>query len=102
MTTHTIGPRPHLTAKAVGLGLGAGVLALGAAYGITTWEGAGGRLQAPAQSNSDPVITEGARDSWEGRIGPGAGAPGDTGVRDSWMPPGATDLKLRKDGQGLR
>lgn len=79
---------PHLPSRSVGLAL-AGVALVGAsAFGVSQLMASGSTVIATDQPGS--VITDGARDSWEGRISP-APVPGtELGVRDSWMPPGTT------------
>jgi len=42
------------------------------------------------------------RDSWEGRLGPASGTGTEHGVRDSWMPPGATDAQRQLKLEQLR
>jgi hypothetical protein len=76
-----------LPVKSAGLVLAGVVLAASAAFGITQMLSEG---TAVAPDEPQSVITDGARDSWQGRIGP-APVPGtEHGVRDSWMPPGTS------------
>lgn len=88
MTTQIANPSSRVAPKAAAVG--AVTLVLAVAAGLLV-----GALDDPVPpvapgvdvSRNDPV--SGARDSWEGRIGPAA-----NGVRDSWMPPGTTDRDL--------
>ena len=87
-TTH------HVPVKALGIALAGATLAAGAAFGITQLVSSDGTAVVPVEP--PVVITDGARDSWDGRIGPDQAAGTEHGVRDSWMPPGATEQELEK------
>ena len=91
MTVHTAHPSMHVSPTSAGLGVAGLLVAVAAGFALvsTTGDPAVPVKPAPAVSQVDPPI--GARDSWEGRIGPGSGLGG---VRDSWMPAGATDREL--------
>ena len=93
MTTQTL-QHHHLLGRKLGLGVAVVVLAAAAGYGVVTWVTVDPVPVAPAQDVSGTVNTDGARDSWEGRIGPEA--DDQTGARDSWMPPGMTDQQAQK------
>lgn len=99
MTTHTAHTSLPLTPK-LAVRTIAGVL-LAVAAGITALsvidDAAVPTAPGSDVSQVDPI--SGVRDSWEGRIGPAAEA-GTNGVRDSWMPPGSTDLDLGRTSQG--
>lgn len=86
MTVHTVHPSLHVTPKATGLGIAGVLVAIAAGFAVVSAIDNPAVPVAPETNVSQVVPTSGARDSWEGRIGPGAG-----GVRDSWMPPGTTD-----------
>lgn len=75
MTIHTIPHRPRMTAKSAALTLAAAGLAVGAALGADAVLPTDAEPVAPTRSVPDVVITDGARDSWEGRIGPDAERP---------------------------
>lgn len=98
MTTHTVHPSLQVTPKTAGLGIAGLLLAVASGYAVV------GAFEDPAvpmapDSNITQVDpTSGARDSWEGRIGPNADT-GAGGIRDSWMPPGTTDQDLGGSGQ---
>lgn len=91
MTVYTAHPRVHGTSRTVAVGL-AGALAVTATSIVVVRA-----VDAPAAPvMPDPIVSRfdpdsGARDSWEGRIGPRNDAGG---IRDSWMPPGMTDQEL--------
>lgn len=85
-------PQPHqVTATTIGLGVAGFLVATAATFMIVDAldDSAAPVAPEPIESRFDP--NSGARDSWEGRIGPGRERGG---VRDSWMPPGATDENL--------
>ncbi|MFP5253516.1 MAG: hypothetical protein ACLGH4_06930 [Actinomycetes bacterium] len=96
MTVHTAHPSLHVSPTSAGLGMAGLLVAVAAGFAVVS------AISDPAVLGTpDPVVSQveppsGARDSWEGRIGPGAGVGG---VRDSWMPPGATDQELEKSGK---
>lgn len=96
MTVHTAHPSLHVSPTSAGLGLAGLLVAVAAGFAVV------GAISDPADPavpvTPDPVVSQvdppsGARDSWEGRIGPGTELGG---VRDSWMPAGATDQELEK------
>lgn len=90
MTTHSAHPGYHISTKPTAIAGAGTALAAGAVFALTSWMSTDGVTQAPSQDPAPVVNTEGARDSWEGRIGP-KGDPYAGGVRDSWMPSGTTD-----------
>lgn len=90
MTVHTVTPKHHLSMKAAALSLAGAGLAVGAAFGITTALSGEGATTAPGREAPRVVHTEGARDSWEGRIGPQARKQGST------VSPGLREEKLEQ------
>jgi hypothetical protein len=89
---HTPHDRPPTPVRTVVLAVAGIALAAGTGVGITQLLSPTGPSPAPSEPRAP--ITEGARDSWEGRIQP-APVPGtEHGVRDSWMPAGTTDQSL--------
>lgn len=91
MTVYTAHPTMHATSRTVALGI-AGALAVAATSIVVVRavdDPAVPVMPDPIVSRFDP--NSGARDSWEGRIGPGTDVGG---IRDSWMPPGTTDREL--------
>lgn len=90
MTTHITHPSVHLTPKTTVIGGGAAlILAVTAGLVVGALDGEPAPPATPDSGVSQSVPDTGVRDSWEGRIGPTS-----NGVRDSWMPPGATDRDL--------
>ncbi len=91
MTVHTEHPSLHVSPTTAGLGMAGLLVAVAAGFALV------GTMNDPAVPvTPDPIVSQvdppsGARDSWEGRIGPGSDLGG---VRDSWMPAGATDQEL--------
>lgn len=97
MTSETLTPHRHHpgAVKSAALGVTGVGIAIGAVFGITSLVSTDGAPTAPGPDQSRVVNTDGARDSWEGRIGPDAKPGTEHGVRDSWMPAGTTDRDLR-------
>jgi hypothetical protein len=93
MTTNTVHPHHHLSSKSVALAAAGAAAVVGGAFAVGAMFTADGNVTAPTQEISGVTITDGAHDSWDGRIGP---AENPDGVRDSWMPPGLTDEKLEQ------
>jgi len=95
MTVHTAHPSLHVSPTSAGLGMAGLLVAVAAGFAVVS------AMSDPAVPvTPDPVVSQvdppsGARDSWEGRIGPGSDLGG---VRDSWMPAGATDQQLDNFG----
>ncbi len=75
MTVQTIDPRHRVSAKSAALGLAGVGIAVGAALGVSAMVSNDGVPAAPTQDLPQVVNTDGARDSWEGRIGPNADRP---------------------------
>lgn len=96
MTVHTAHPSLHVSPRSAGLGMAGLLVAVAAGFAVVS------AISDPAVPvTPDPVVSQvdppsGARDSWEGRIGPGSDLGG---VRDSWMPAGATDQELDSFGE---
>ena len=83
----------HVPVRSAGLAIAGLAFAAGAAFGVTQLVSSGETAIAPVEPRV--TITDGARDSWEGRLEP-APIPGtEHGVRDSWMPPGTTSRTPR-------
>lgn len=93
MTVHTAHPSLQVTPKTAGLALAGALLAVATGFAVFNAIDDTSVPVTPDSGVSQIAPPSGARDSWEGRIGPAA-----DGVRDSWMPPGTTD---REQG-GLR
>lgn len=93
MTTHTAHPSMPVTPKLAGRAIAGVLLAVTAGIVVLSVTDDAAVPMAPGSDVSQVGPISGARDSWEGRIGPAADA--DTGgIRDSWMPPGTTDQGL--------
>lgn len=97
MTVHTAHPSLHVSTTSAGLGMAGLLVAIAAGFALVSAIGEPAVPGAPHPVVSQVDPPSGARDSWEGRIGPSADLGG---VRDSWMPAGATDQELDKlDGR---
>lgn len=95
MTTHVAHPSLQVTPKTAGLGLAGLLVAAATGFTVVSAFDDAAVPVAPGSNVTQVEPPSGARDSWEGRIGPGADSGGDVGgIRDSWMPAGATDQEL--------
>lgn len=98
MTAHTAHPSLPLTPKLAGRTIAGVLVAVAAGIAVLSVIDDAAVPMAPGSDVSQVGPISGARDSWEGRIGPAAEADTD-GVRDSWMPPGSTDQDLGRTSQ---
>lgn len=97
MTAHTAHPSSPLTPKLAGRTIAGVLVAVAAGIAVLSVVDDAAVPMAPRSDVSQVGPISGARDSWEGRIGPAAGTGG---IRDSWMPPGATDQDLGRTRHG--
>lgn len=91
MTVHAANPSLQVRPKTAGLGTAGLLVAVVTGFAVVSAVEDPAVPMAPDSNVTQVEPPSGARDSWEGRIGPGADAGG---IRDSWMPTGTTDREL--------
>lgn len=91
MTVQTVHPSLQVTPKTAGLALAGALVAVATGFAVVSATDDPAVPMAPDSNLTQIDPPSGARDSWEGRIGPGTDS---SGIRDSWMPTGATDREL--------